>query len=136
MYKTERLAYYQELIAHLIPHEHLKLFAAQLIAENGAMTADRTGDNGCSVGLIQYNACVHHKVKATRFLELHPEWNDWKYQLEQMSLYVAKRVEIYGKNYDCIILHHNHPAAASSMFPNCSSHNYVKRVKSKIALLK
>lgn len=114
-YKNERLTYYQEqLIARGITNkEHLKLLTAQVIQENGSLSENVHGDGGCSVGILQYNACVHHGVSAKKFLEKHPEWKSWQYQLDRMADMVADRYHnLYAGNIKQVIVHHNRPVDA------------------------
>lgn len=114
--------------------DKLKLLTAQIIQENGSLSENVHGDQGCSVGVLQYNACVHHKMSAKRFLEVYPEWKSWEYQFERMADMVANRMEIYNGNMRQIVIHHNHPACAKR---NCSDTKagYYKTIKAKTSLL-
>lgn len=120
-YKNERLLYYQQDLDKKRPENvkdadwiELKKYAvAQLLQENGGLSEDHTsGDKGCAVGIPQYNACEHAKMNAKQFLTKYPAWQDWRYQLEQMSDMVLKRWQIYNGNIFRVIVHHNCPACA------------------------
>jgi len=114
-YKNERLAEYQGLLRDrgITNEDHLRLLVAQLLQENGALTEHHTtGDGGCAVGIIQYNACVHHKMNAKRFLEKYPSWQDYHYQLSRMADMVQDRYQRYGGDIKKTIVHHNCPACA------------------------
>ena len=134
-YKNERLAYYQKLLADrgITNADHVKLLVAQLIQENGSLSESIHGDNGCSVGILQYNACVHNGMKAKRFLETHPAWKDWHYQLEQMANMVADRYEIYDGNIKQVVVHHNRPVSAKNGVDTPAG--YYKAVSSRLPLL-
>lgn len=72
-YKQIRADYiYEYAIKKGFDHTQSKKLIAQLFQENGAMTEDRRGDHGCSVGLIQWNECARGKIPRT----------DWQGQIE------------------------------------------------------
>lgn len=139
-YKNERLAAYQDMLRArgITDTEHLKLLTAQLVQENGAIDEKVIGDKGCSFGLLQYNACAHHKMSAKAFLSKPQwkEWNDWRFQLERMADMVAERNRIYDGKIRCVVVHHNGPAFAQP----CTKHadtpaGYFRAVQAKTALL-
>lgn len=134
-YKNERLAAYQGMLKArgITDPDNLKLLTAQIIQENGSLSENVHGDKGCSVGVLQYNACVHHHVSAKRFLELHPEWKSWEYQMERMADMVADRMEIYEGDIRRIVIHHNCPACAKA--GKDSKAGYYTAVKSNLPLL-
>lgn len=113
-YKNARLVEYQDMLCDrgITGKNDLKLFAAQLLAENGAMSETRLGDHGCSFGLVQYNACAHAGVGAKKFLTLHPEWLSHTFQLRYMADAVAWRYNKYA-NIQRAITAHNSPLAAA-----------------------
>lgn len=114
--------------------DHLKLLVAQLIQENGSLSESHTtGDKGCAVGIIQYNACVHHKMSAKTFLKKFPEWQSWEYQLERMADMVANRYEIYDGNIKQVVIHHNRPASAK--LGRDTPAGYFKAVSARTSLL-
>jgi len=117
-YKNERLAYYQRQLLKkgITNREHQKLLVAQLIQEAGSLSETTIGDGGCSFGILQYNACVHHGMSAKNFLAKPQwkEWNDWRYQLDRMADMVAERYELYDGNIKLVVTHHNCPACAIS----------------------
>lgn len=135
-YKNERLAYYQGVLRDRnVPEDHIKMLVAQIIQENGSLSESHTtGDNGCAVGILQYNACAHHHVSAKRFLEIYPEWNDWRYQLDRMADMVADRERIYDGNIRWIVIHHNHPACAKRRCTDTKA-GYYADVSSRLSLL-
>lgn len=112
-YKNDRLAYYQQQLMNrgVTEKEHLKILTAQLIQEAGSLSEWTIGDSGCSVGILQYNACVHHGISGNRFLQEYPEWQSWTYQMDRMADMVAERYELYD-DIKLIVVHHNSPAAA------------------------
>lgn len=113
-YKNERLAYYQRLLQDrgITSKIYLQILTAQLIQENGSLSESVHGDNGCSVGIVQYNACVHNNQNAQAFLRDHPEWKDWKYQMQEMAEMVSKRIVAYHGNIRLVVIAHNCPACA------------------------
>jgi len=71
------------------------------------------GDNGCSVGIVQYNACVHNGISGKRFLERYPEWKDARYQIDRMTEMVTERYfRLYDKDIFRTVVHHNSPVSA------------------------
>lgn len=81
-YKQERADYlYKYAQEKGFNHEQAKRLIAQIFQENGAMTETRRGDQGCSVGLIQWNECARGKIPRT----------DWRGQIEIFAN------EIWGK---------------------------------------
>lgn len=113
-YKVDRLHEYQNMLceAGITDPEAIKAFSAQLMQEGGAWNADTLGDNGCSLGIIQFNACAHFGVKALKFLENNPEWGDYRYQLRWMVDRVVERMDIYDGDIRLSVIHHNRPASA------------------------
>lgn len=134
-YKNERLAAYQNMLIQrgITGTDNLKLLTAQIIQENGSLSENVHGDHGCSVGILQYNACVHARVSAIRFLELHPEWKSWEYQLERMADMVEDRMEKYDGDIRLVVIHHNCPACAARGVD--SKAGYYRSVKSRTSLL-
>lgn len=135
-YKNERLAYYQKLLKDrgITNKDHVKLLVAQLIQEAGSLSETTIGDHGCSFGIIQYNACAHKKISAKRFLEIHPEWKTWEYQLEQMANMVKERYALYDGNIKRVIVHHNRPATARAGSKDTPA-GYFKAISSRTNLL-
>lgn len=117
--------------------DKLKLLTAQIIQENGSLSENVHGDNGCSVGVLQYNSCVHNGMKAKRFLETHPEWKSWEYQFERMADMVADRMDIYEGNMRKVIIHHNCPACTNPKKPKWKAigNKYFSDVSSNLHLL-
>lgn len=146
-YKNERLAYYQDRLRELgiTDREWLKWLSAQLIQENGEFTETRiTYIDGvpCVFGLMQYNACGRNHMTVQRFWELHPEWKDWRYQLDQMAKEVAYRKELFNGELSCVILAHFHPngsRGAKGLYASkgtCKSHRYYHtEVAQRLSLL-
>lgn len=110
-YKNDVLALYQKKLATkgVTDPETVKLLVAQIVQESG-VRVDAIGDNGCSLGLIQYNTCARHKMSAKRWLEKHPEWKTAEKQLDWMVDAVVWRLQEYPLKL--AIVAHNHPAAA------------------------
>lgn len=71
------------------------LLVAHLITENGALAEDRHGDNGCSMGVIQWNTCVHEGMKVEKFFKNNPEWRDWRYQVTHYLNEITRRKAKY-----------------------------------------
>jgi len=137
-YKTGRLAAYQRMLRArgITDKKQLRLLTAQLLVENGALSETIHGDNGCSVGIPQYNACVHHGMKAERFLEKHPEWKDWKFQMERMADMVAERYALYDGNMKQVVTHHNSPVAAKRGVDTAAGYySKVVKMSSRLASL-
>jgi len=113
-YKNARLVEYQDILCDLgvKKSSDLKLFATQLLQENGALAENVIGDHGCSLGIPQYNACAHNHVSAKTFLKTHPEWLSYRYQLKWMALAMMDKYDRFGDVRRAII-GHNSPASAS-----------------------
>lgn len=102
------------------------MLVAHLYTENGALAEDRHGDyhmfcvakdkkgrctkresQPCSLGMIQWNFCVHEGMSATQWLSLHPEWGDWRFQVsfyldqikERKARYNSLNVAIESWNF-------------------------------------
>jgi len=138
-YKNERLAYYQLQLRNrgINKESDLKLLTAQIIQENGSLSENVHGDGGCSVGVLQYNACAHHNMSAKRFLETHPEWKDWKFQFDRMADMVADRYGIYDGNMKSVVIRHNCPKCVNSKQAKWKTigENYYADVSSRLSLL-
>jgi hypothetical protein len=134
-YKNERLAAYQKMLAArgITKSADVKILVAQVIQENGSLSESVHGDAGCSVGILQYNACVHHGLSAKRFLQKHPEWSDWRFQLERMADMVAERYALYDGDIKRVVVHHNRPASAA--VGRDTPAGYYKAVASRTSLL-
>lgn len=119
-YKNERLTYYQDQLfkSGITNMHHLRNFTSQLINENGALDPMIMGDYNkkggyyCSIGIPQINACVHHNMSATRFVNQNPEWKDWKFQIDIMVEWATSNYEKYNGDIFRAVVHHNCPACA------------------------
>jgi len=78
------------------------LLIAHLYTENGAFAEDRHGDNGCSIGILQWNLCVHEKMSVKRWTEKNPEWKDWRFQVRFYLQKMAERKTKYKNIYVAI----------------------------------
>lgn len=147
-YKNERLAYYQQqLIAQgFTDTEQLKWFSAQLIQENGSFNEAGIYHGNCVFGIPQINACGRFHMSATRYLEKHPEWKDWRYQIEQMAVQTKERSLRFNGELSCTIVAHFHPYTAKGgslgaadlykAHGHCKSHQYWKHhVHQRLKLL-
>ncbi len=112
-YKNARLTEYQDILCDLgvKKSSDLKLFATQLLQENGALNENKIGDHGCSIGIPQYNACAHNHTSAAAFVKTHPEWLSYRYQLKWMGLAMMDKYNRFGDSRRAIIAH-NRPASA------------------------
>lgn len=135
-YKNERIRFYQDLLKDrgVSDRETLKLLTAQLLQENGALAEDRDGDHGCSIGIPQYNACAHHRMNAKRYREIHPEWNDWRFQMTWMADQTVKTLQAFDGNAKCAIIHHNRPASAYNGCRDTAA-GYYRNIVSRSSLL-
>lgn len=97
-YKTIRLREIRDIIwaDYNALFEHNELLLAHLYTENGALAEDRHGDQQCSLGIIQWNTCVHSKMNVNRFLEKHPEFREWRYQVRFYLDRMSERLAKYG----------------------------------------
>ena len=114
-YKVDRLREYQQMLKDrgITNINHLRLLASQLFSENGSLSETHTkGDHGCAVGIVQYNACSHNGMSAKRFLQVYPEWVDYKYQLRWMADAVDQRYKRFHGNIRLVIISHDSPACA------------------------
>lgn len=126
-YKNERLSLYQDLLKErgITDPKHLKLFVAQILQENGALSEDVDGDHGCSIGIPQRNVCLFRdpvtkkKFTAKTFRDRYPEWRDWRTQLNWLADSAAKTYSRYDKNVFQAITHHNCPACAQAAVDAC-----------------
>ncbi len=134
-YKNERLEAYQQMLAKrgITKSSDVKLLTAQLIQEAGSLDEKTIGDHGCSFGIIQFNACSHAGVTAATYLKRHPEWKDWRYQLEQMADMVSARYTLYHGNIKQIIVHHNRPSDAKAN--RDTKAGYFKSITARTSLL-
>lgn len=134
-YKNERLGYYQSLLVErgITDRQDLRLFAAQLLQENGAIAEDRHGDGGCSIGIPQRNVC-QFGYSAKSFIRKYPEWKDWRMQMRWMADYTAKQYERFDKNAKCTIIYHNRPASALAGCRDTAA-GYYKTISAKASLL-
>lgn len=119
-YKNERLRAYQGMLRArgIIDSEQLRLFTAQLLQENGALSENVDGDHGCSIGIPQRNVCLirdsltKKRFTAATFRIRYPAWKDWRTQMAWMA---DRTANVYHqKNGDArlTIINHNSPAAA------------------------
>lgn len=134
-YKNAILKDFQNMLSNAgIPRKEQRWYVSQLYQENGALDPTRLGDHGCSFGLIQYNACAHDGISATKFMQRNPEWKDSHFQLKVMVDWIVERRKIYKGNIKRVVIHHNSPACASR---NCSDTNvgYYSAISKKLALL-
>ena len=120
-YKNDRLREYQDLLRQrgLTDTSVLRLLTAQLLQENGALSENRDGDHGCSIGIPQRNTCnytdpvTRRRFNAKTFRVRYPSWNDWRYQLSWMADKTAWAFEHYHRDIRLTIISHNSPAAAA-----------------------
>jgi hypothetical protein len=118
-YKNERIMAYQDMLKErgITDPEHLRLFVAQLLQENGAISENVDGDGGCSIGIPQRNTCNFRDpvtgrwFNAKTFRQRYPAWNDWRTQMEWMADYTAANYKKFPK-VRCVIVNHNRPASA------------------------
>lgn len=131
-YKNERLAYYQDKLRSLgiTDSDKLKWLSAQLLQENGSFNEAGIYHGNCVFGIPQFNACGRHNMSATEWLKKHPEWKDWRFQLDQLAAEVAYRSELFNGEISCMILAHFHPngsRGAKGLYASkgtCKSHKY------------
>ena len=102
--------------------EECPILVAHLYTENGAFSEDRDGDHGCSLGMIQWNFCVHEGMKARAWVKLHPEWADWRYQVN----FYLDQINLRREQYNSL-----HVAIESWNFG--ARPTYLKKVKSHVA---
>lgn len=88
----------RDIIWHEFPDLfiHNELLMAHLFTENGALAEDRHGDNNCSLGMLQWNFCIHEGMKVDKWLKLHPQWADWKFQVRFYLTQMSERNKKYG----------------------------------------
>lgn len=131
-YKNERLAYYQDKLREqgITDTNTLRWLIAQLIQENGSFNESGIYHGNCVFGIPQINTCGRFNMKATEYLELHPEWRDWRYQVEQMAIQTKQRFDRFDGEISCGIVAHFHPYnknGASGLYKrygNCKNHVY------------
>ncbi len=82
------------------------------MVENGAISEDRDGDHGCSIGIPQRNVCLHGYT-AKSFRIAFPTWRSWKTQLTWMADQTAATYHAFHEDTRLTVIHHNSPAAAA-----------------------
>jgi hypothetical protein len=130
-YKNERLAYYQDQLTKvgITDSTAQKWLVAQLVQENGSMNEAGIYHNNCVFGIPQINTCGRFNMKADRYLQEHPEWKDWRYQIEQMAVQVKTRYDEFNE-ISCTIVGHFHPNGsngARGLYKrngHCKTHQY------------
>lgn len=112
-YKNQRLTEYAQMLKErgITDQGVIRLFLAQITQEAGSLSELTIGDSGCSLGIPQYNACVHKKMSAKTFLKKNPEWGDYKFQLNWMADNMVAKYQKF-KKARCAIVAHNRPASA------------------------
>ena len=81
---------------------------AHLYQENGALAEDRHGDwyaeggYHCSLGMHQWNLCVHENHSVEYWLRENPEWAEWRFQIRHYLGEMDHRLKKYG-NIDTAI---------------------------------
>lgn len=125
----ERLYEYQRMLIQrgVRDSNALRMFAAQLMQEDGALNENTIGDHGCSFGILQYNSCKHDGISAKRFLSLHPEWKGYRYQLQQMADERAAAYKVYHGDIARAVIDHNCPWCAEMHLDSCYANQ--KRLK-------
>ena len=69
-------------------------------------------------------------------LEKHPEWKDWKFQMERMADMVAERYALYDGNMKQVVTHHNSPVAAKRGVDTAAGYySKVVKMSSRLASL-
>ena len=134
-YKNERLHVYQDLLKNrgITNRDHLKLFVAQLLQENGAVSENVDGDNGCSIGIPQRNVCLYGYT-AKSFRKKYPNWKTWETQMKWMADYTVQNYKKYDGNPKCTIIHHNRPASARNGCRDTAARYYGKIVAKSATL--
>ncbi len=89
-----------------------KWAAAIIFHESGTLTYDRIADHGCSLGIMQYNACAHEGISAKALLKK-PGWNSLNAQLDKAAAYIAGHFTTYSTIKGAVISH-NCPACVNT----------------------
>lgn len=86
-------------------------FVAQVLQENGALDPALTGgtDRGYSFGLGQWN---HSPVKATTWLEEHPEQKSPQWQIAQLATESCDAYQRFHGNIEKAVIARNCPQCA------------------------
>ena len=104
------------------------------MTENGALSPDVYGDQGCSVGIPQRYVC-QFGYSAKSFVKKYPEWKDIDFQLEWMADAMKKNLDTYG-TARCAIVSHNRPADASPCTSKTdTAAGYFRKVEKNAKLL-
>lgn len=81
-------------------------------------------------------------MSAKRYLELHPEWKAWDYQLSEMAKQTVERSKRFNGEISCTVVAHFHPYGANGAQGlykrngNCKTHKYWhSHVAPRLALL-
>ncbi len=87
----------------------------------------------CSFGLVQYNTCIHHNVKAEDFIA-NPEnriWIDSHYQMKRLIDFLVDKKTEYG-NFKQAQVHWNFPVAAQQgAYKSVAYYNRLSNMKEK-----
>jgi hypothetical protein len=117
-YKNQVLRKWQDALRErgITDKEELKVYVAQAIQENGALSPDVVGDAGCSLGLPQRNFCSHAKISAATARKKWPEWKTVDFQLD----WFADRSKTFRDQYSLkwAVTAHNCPACAAAKRDN------------------
>lgn len=95
----------------------VKFFVAQIIQENGALSARTThGDLGCAVGIPQRYVCTKAdpSITAGTWLEDNPAWYSWRIQVDWTADRMAAAYARYNGNIKRAVVSHNCPACAEA----------------------
>jgi hypothetical protein len=105
--------------------QHSEILVAHLLTENGALAEDRHGDQGCSLGIIQWNTCIHNGQSVKNYIRNNPKMAIYENQILFYLQEIKKMKEKYG-TIELAIAHWNWGARPY----------YLNKVKSNISWAK
>ncbi len=143
-YKVERMIYAQNKAYDMgLSKDDAYAIVYQLNVENGAWSEDRMGDYWCksstggedycanfgkygrivtsqlypcSFGLVQFNSCANFGVPSDQYYAKHPEWHDYRFQIDQLVTFLTAKKQAYDGDFQKAQVDWNYPQASKNNF--------------------
>lgn len=91
--------------------DHRKILVQQMFQESGVNVLP-VGDNGCSFGILQKNACASENQLAKIFLSKNPEWKDIDFQVNYWATTISGVYAEMSGDIRLTAVFHNRPRSA------------------------
>ncbi len=72
--------------------------------------------HSCSLGLVQFNTCAHHRVDAETFYRANSEWHDYRFQIDKLITFLVEKKKEYKGDFDRARVAWNYPSASAKGF--------------------